>query len=92
MSRLHLLNKSPDHRRFQQCLEALAAGDSLVLLENAVYGFDRPSQGGTLPSSQIFLLEADCQARDIQAVSDTKQINYDDLAELISQHPRLLFW
>lgn len=35
-ARLHILNKAPDHNRYRHCLEALEAGDVLVLMESGV--------------------------------------------------------
>ncbi len=63
MSTLHILSRAPsDTACWQDCLTACSEGDTLLLIENGVYGAQqRPA---TLPAQTEFVaLQADADAR-----------------------------
>lgn len=62
-ARLHTLNKAPDHPRCQRCLEALEAGDVLVLMESGVLALAADSFLAPCPDDvQIYAISSDLTA------------------------------
>lgn len=98
MPTLHLLNKPPGHPRFALCQAQLNEGDSLVLLEDAVFGFDRPELERSI--SRLFVLRADAVARGLTSDSgSTKarklaelQCDMAEVVELAVTHSRTVTW
>ncbi|WP_339802721.1 sulfurtransferase complex subunit TusB [uncultured Marinobacter sp.] len=86
---LHLLNKSPEHPRFAACLAALANGDKLVLIENAVIALKNCQL--VLPATCVVSL-ADCQARGINPERPETALDYPALAALTASHTRIISW
>ncbi|WP_166268256.1 sulfurtransferase complex subunit TusB [Marinobacter caseinilyticus] len=92
MYTLHLLNKSPDHPRFEACLAAVSADDVLVLTENAVLGLACVNE--TLPLKS-YALESDVKARALQdavAASGAKTIDSATLVALTETTHRIMSW
>lgn len=88
---LHILNKHPDHERFRVCLGAMAAGDSLLLIENAVIALADTSL--RLPPG-THVLKADCQARGLGSGANcqVEQLDYAGMVQLTDRSPRLISW
>lgn len=101
---LHILNKAPAHSRSANCLQQLAAGDTLVLLEDGVLALQlvsRPPQGCV-----VFALRADALARgltDEGSASRTQDANtdtavpatwcdMDKLVQLTQDYERIINW
>jgi len=91
---LHILNKSPDHRRTTECLAQIRAGDTLVLTENAVFSLvGGPLQA--LPANvDCVAIDADMQARGISAagIVGAKTIDYNALVQLTVEHRHIINW
>lgn len=89
---LHLLNKAPGHPRFSACLAALAPGDRLVLIEDAVIAAGSPETSwpaGTcvsLPDLQARGLEPGHPGRGLTG------IRYEELASLTAHHEKIVSW
>lgn len=73
MSTLHILSRAPsDTACWQDCLSACSDGDSLLLIENGVYG--APQRPDTLPAQVEFVaLQADTDARGLGPLLCTDQ-------------------
>ena len=89
MKTLHILNKSPSHSRFAQCLQSLADADQLLLIEDAVVGLAMP--GLTLPAD-CFALRADLEARALAHLDATTVVDYPDMVELTVAADRVISW
>lgn len=90
--RLHMLNKPPAHHRFPDCLNALAAGDTLLLIEDAVLAAIIPNL--RLPEGTRACI-ADLQARGLtgQPLADGVVLaDYDDIAILTAEHRLSISW
>jgi|AntRauTorcE11898_2_1112593.scaffolds.fasta_scaffold142975_1 tRNA 2-thiouridine synthesizing protein B len=88
---LHILNKHPDHSRFRSCLDAMAAGDALLLIENAVLAL--ADTGIQLPEG-THALQADCEARGLSGHrhGEVEQLDYTGMTRLTDRFPRLISW
>lgn len=91
MPRLHLLNKAPDHPRFQRCLASIGAEDTLVLLENGVLAV---SLDQALPGATPMALAADLSARGLtQAAADrVSPISMEQLVALTEGPATIISW
>lgn len=86
---LHILNKSPDHQRFRACLDAMAPGDVLLLIENAVIAL--ADAGITLPEGTR-ALQADCEARGLATADKVEQVDYLGMTHLTDRFSRVISW
>ena len=98
---LHILRHSPhSESRFASCLRAINASQSLLLIEDAVYGL---LPGTTtrnaleyLPSSvNLYAMEADLQARGLaldDLSSRIRVINYPMMVALCAEHAKVVSW
>ncbi|MFV8571010.1 sulfurtransferase complex subunit TusB [Marinobacter sp. SBS5] len=87
---LHILNKSPEHPRYNTCMQVLVPADTLVLIENGVL-----AAAGTQPEPpcQVFALAADIEARALESTcGDIKTIDYDGLVQLTANHEKIISW
>lgn len=91
MSTLHILNKTPEHRRFRLCLAAFAEGDRLLLTENGVLALVRCPE--ILPEGTAALL-ADVQARGLAEVAAKAVpcLDYGDMVSLTEDATRIITW
>ncbi len=90
MSTLHILNKFPDHPRFRACLEAIAEGDTLLLIENGVLA--TLTAAGELPAT-THTLAADLAASGIRpAEGDTRVVDYPGMVRLTTTHSHIISW
>ncbi|GGY82096.1 sulfurtransferase complex subunit TusB [Marinobacter zhanjiangensis] len=88
---LHILNKHPDHTRFRACLDAMAPGDALLLIENAVLALADVA----IPLPEVtYALQADCEARGLSAhrPREVEQLDYIGMTHLTDRFPRLISW
>lgn len=91
MATLHILNKPPGHPRFQRCLDALIAGERLLLLEGAVLAVSAPF----LPAGDIYALEADLEARGLWGAASESSVNvadYDRMVTLTAESEQIIHW
>lgn len=90
MTTLHLLNKPPEHSRFQRCLDAVGTDDTLVLIEAAVTAvtLDRPWPLRTLALTQ------DLAARGLaRAVpTDIEPVDTVGLVALTAANASIISW
>ena len=89
-STLHILNKAPEHPRYQACIHALAPSDTLVLIENGVLS----AAGNQLHAPcTLYALKADIDARALEAACENlNTIDYDELVQLTATHPKIISW
>lgn len=98
---LHILRHSPgSETRFASCLRALGAQQSLLLLEDAVYGLLPHSRTlaalQILPGSvRLYAIAADVLARGL-ALDDlperVKIIDYSAMVRLSLEHKKVVSW
>lgn len=98
---LHILRHSPHaESRFASCLRTISSGQSLLLIEDAVYGLLPRTTGRNaleyLPGTvSLYALDADLQARGM-ALDDLPSrvniISYPMMVELCVEHEKALSW
>lgn len=87
---LHILNKTPDHPRFSECLGMLGPDDAVVLTENGVLGLTAPD---ALNFGRVYALSPDISARGVStAATAYALVDYPDLVELTLQAERVISW
>ena len=87
---LHMINKSPDHPRFQQCLQSLGAADTLLLTESAVLALADPAFA---PPCRCFALAADAEARGLTPSADPDQLlDTQGWVQLTVDHEQIMNW
>lgn len=88
---LHILNKTPEHRRSIQCMNALRPGDALLLIEGAVLALAAP--GVSKANIPIFVLEPDAVARGLsQCSGETTLVGYPAMVDLTAQAQTVISW
>ncbi|EMP55462.1 hypothetical protein MSNKSG1_06313 [Marinobacter santoriniensis NKSG1] len=89
---LHILNKSPDHPRFQRCLTALGPEDALMLIENGVLATTTAGRLATV-SGQIYALSPDLEARGLQVDDSTfVPVDYEGMVRLTTEAGQVISW
>ena len=94
-SRLHILNKAPDHPRYQHCLEALEAGDVLVLIESGVLTLTTEVSVESVPDDvQLYAIRNDMAFYSQSPVPEyrVKMIDYSELVELVCRIGSPVSW
>ncbi|MBZ2167976.1 sulfurtransferase complex subunit TusB [Marinobacter sp. chi1] len=87
---LHILNKTPEHPRFNECLAMMGPDDALVLTENGVTALWSTSKAA-LP--KVFATKADLQARGLVAEANgATSVDYPELVDLTVQAKRVISW
>lgn len=87
---LHLLNKAPSHPRFRSCLDAMAPGDQLLLLENAVIAL--ADETLVLPPGTMALAQ-DCEARGLSdKVAASLLVDMPGMLKLTDRFPNIISW
>lgn len=87
---LHLLNKAPSHPRFQSCLDAIAPGDQLLLLENSVIAL--ADEAIVLPKGTMALAQ-DCEARGLSdKVAASLLVDMPGMVKLTDRFPNIISW
>jgi tRNA 2-thiouridine synthesizing protein B len=94
---LHTFNKSPAQgaAMLAQCLLALAPGDSLLFIEDAVYAALAGGLPDTLPQDvRLYVLSEDLAARGISARirPEFSRVDYQGFVALCLQHARVVNW
>lgn len=94
---LHTLNCPPGHRQSEACLDALAPGDTLLLLGDGVYhalgGSEAAGRLAQVPCP-VCVLEAEARAAGLLArlADPVTVIDEDGFVALTEAHPRQLAW
>lgn len=94
-ARLHTLNKAPDHVRYRSCLETLAPGDVLVLMESGVLALAAdPSFGSHREDVQVYVISGDVAACPQLPVADSgvEVIDHSGFLELVRRIGSPLAW
>ena len=101
MPTLHTVNKSPYERSsLKSCLDHVAEGDSVLMIEDAVVGARRGGRfvealKAKLPSCAIYVLGPDLAARGIKA-EDLAQgislVDYGGFVDLAATNTRVCAW
>jgi len=86
---LHILNKAPEHPRFEACMNALCPEHILVLSENAVLAL--ADENAAIPENSL-ALAPDLAARGLGKDFEEQAISYQDLVRLTEEHPRIISW
>jgi tRNA 2-thiouridine synthesizing protein B len=98
---LHTYNKSLDagETRLHNCLRALASGDGLLLIEDAVYLAPQLHAGTALRAAipdgvSLYALAPDLATRGLSArlPADFSGIDYAGFVQLCLAHPRIVNW
>ena len=94
---LHTLNKSPgESNALQDCLTGLSSGDTLILIENGVYGAlsGYSKLFSSLPDAvELYVLSADLDARGLSDLNPRfKTANYDSFVALSCSQDKVASW
>ena len=95
---LHTVNKSPfNHNALKSCLDRVHSGDSVILLEDGVYGalVSQPWAMLMNPSAQYYAIADDITARGLseeKLLSHITLIDYNTFVELTTQHSATHSW
>ena len=94
MTTLHTLNRSPaDTQLFKQLLSTNRVGDTLLLLEDAVYYCIKNNLNRTIQDIEVFALKDDVHARGIPFEdSDVKLASYEEYVRLTERTDKLINW
>lgn len=87
---LHILNKTPEHVRFSECLGMMGPDDAVTLTENGVLSLT----GSTaLKTARVYALATDLTARGLSAEGTTATaIDYAELVNLTLKAERVISW
>lgn len=87
---LHILNKSPEHPRFEQCLGVLSPHDALLLIENGVVAL---ASNALDARDNVFALTSDVSARGVSTDAGVVTLmDYAGMVELTLQAQRVINW
>jgi tRNA 2-thiouridine synthesizing protein B len=93
---LHTLNATPDSPAFADCLRVAAAGDTILLLGNGVYGAIADTAACEqlrATGASIEVLRQDAAAAGVlERVQGATLIDMDDFVALSERYPRQLAW
>ena len=93
--RLHILNKAPDHPRYQRCIEALEAGDLLVLMESGVLALITETSVESVPDDvKVYAISDDMAAYSQCPAPESRagMIDYSEFVELICRIGSPVSW
>jgi len=93
-ARLHVINKPPEHPRFQRCMDAIADGDGLVLREAAVLAL---LQAEALPGTMfvaVHAIERDMDALGIKTDPGLsfQVVDYETFIDLVCDYESPIYW
>lgn len=100
MARLHIVNKSPFERlTFTSCLQHASAGDSILMIEDAVVGsingtaFSATVQAAMADKS-VYVLGADLAARGLEGkvMDGVTVVDYAGFVDLTVTHDPIQSW
>lgn len=97
---LHIINKSPlTHNTLAMCLRYASASNSLLLIEDGVYGALAQTSSSHLIHSaianhiQVYALLPDISARGLsKLISGVQTIDYSEFVALVAQHSHTQSW
>ena len=98
---LHIVNKSPfEKNSLASCLRLVAAGDHVLLIEDAVVAAVKNSRVQQLiinaqAISTFYVLSPDLEARGLrnkQLISGIASVNYDGFVDLTAAHHPVQSW
>jgi tRNA 2-thiouridine synthesizing protein B len=97
---LHIVNKSHTQTNaLQSCLRLAKPGQTLLLIEDAVYaataaGADSAGLADALATLKVYALQPDVDARGMagKVVDGVKAIDYAGFVDLIAEHPVNQSW
>lgn len=101
MTTLNIVNKSPfEKQTLMQCLERIPAGNSVLLIEDAVvaavantaFSEQLINAGKTV---ELYVLQPDLAARgfaDSALLPEMKAVDYAGFVELVTKHERVHSW
>ncbi|WP_202717956.1 sulfurtransferase complex subunit TusB [Thiothrix subterranea] len=100
MSMLHIVNKSPFERvAFESCLAHANAGDSILMIEDAVVGaVDGSSFSGKIKAAMsdkaVYVLGADLAARGLEgkAMDGIVSVDYAGFVDLTANNDTTQSW
>ena len=91
MAMLHIVNKSPFERTaFESCLKHISAGDSVLMIEDAVVGAVQNTRFSSqieqaLKDSSVYVLSGDLAARGLsfeRIISGVTAVDYEGFVDL----------
>ncbi|QFT54668.1 sulfurtransferase complex subunit TusB [Microbulbifer sp. THAF38] len=92
---LHVVSKSPfSCQALHDCLQSLAEGDALLLIEDGVYALQHQALQ-SLHKTKIYCLSADSQARGLQTSSASDSVEMIDdtrWVQLCTEHNPIVSW
>ena len=87
---LHILNKTPDHARFSECLGTMGPDDAIALTENGVLSLPASS---ALMTARVYALASDLKARGVSTEHlKAEAIDYAELVNLSLAAERVISW
>jgi tRNA 2-thiouridine synthesizing protein B len=98
---LHTVNKSPfSHSTLRQCLEHLAVGAAVILIEDAVYSVVSGTGAGALIATcigrfPVYVLGPDLEARGIsgkEVIDGVVTVDYAGFVKLVVEHDAVQSW
>lgn len=100
MAMLHIVNKSPFERvAFESCLAHAKAGDSILMIEDAVVGaVDGSSFSGKVKAAMsdkaVYVLGADLAARGLEgkAIEGIVSVDYAGFVDLTANNDNTQSW
>lgn len=89
---LHIVNRSPYRSSaLRDCLNAMAEGDALLLIEDGVYAAAASAQAGTMPA-ETYCLGADADARGVPVSDAIARIDDARWVALCVEHTPVVSW
>lgn len=94
MPTLHTLNRSPANiQLFEQLINTIRPGDTLLLLEDGVYYCLQNKLNRKIQDIQVYALKDDVHARGIPIEqSDVVLASYEDFVNLSCENDKLVNW
>ncbi|WP_257295436.1 sulfurtransferase complex subunit TusB [Endozoicomonas sp. YOMI1] len=92
MSTLHTVTKPGQVMAL--CARAVVSGDSVLLIEDAVYELLSPPTGlNALPDScSVYVMDIDARARGVEVSAPFEVIDYDRFVSLCVDNEKVLSW
>lgn len=91
MKTLHTVNK-PGHP-VDLCFRAVASGDTVLLIEDAVYELMSPARLDTFPEGCLIkVLGVDASARGVCVPDSFEVMDYDGFVALSVEHDKVVSW
>ena len=92
MSTLHTVNKPG--QAMELCVRAAASGDSVLLIEDAVYELMSPaSRLNALPDGcPVYVMDIDARARGVAVSAPFEAVSYDRFVSLCVDSAKVLSW